>query len=104
MELPVIGTRPSGSLRSALPALLLALTCCGDVEKIPPDVVLIVVDTLRADRLGLYGYERPTSPCIDALAERAIVFEQSGVQHKFEKKNLHLGASQTLLCDFDVVE
>ncbi len=41
-----------------------------------PNVVLVVMDTLRADRLGCYGYERPLSPNIDALAERGAVFER----------------------------
>ena len=39
----------------------------------PPNVILISADTLRADRLGAYGYEaRPTSPRIDALAGTAL--------------------------------
>jgi len=33
-----------------------------------PDILLVSIDTLRADHLGCYGYERPTSPFIDALA------------------------------------
>lgn len=41
----------------------------------PPNVLLILVDTLRADRLGCYGYERPTSPTLDALAERGTRFD-----------------------------
>ncbi|MEE4272861.1 MAG: sulfatase [Thermoanaerobaculales bacterium] len=42
----------------------------------PPNVVLISVDTLRADHMSLYGYPRPTTPEIDRWAdERAIVFE-----------------------------
>jgi arylsulfatase A-like enzyme len=41
-----------------------------------PDVVLVSVDTLRADRLGCYGYARPTSPNIDRLAEGGVVFER----------------------------
>ena len=42
----------------------------------PPNVILISADTLRADRLGVYGYEaRPTSPRIDALADEALLFE-----------------------------
>lgn len=40
-----------------------------------PNVVLIGVDTLRPDHLGCYGYERPTSPSIDVLAEQSIVFD-----------------------------
>ncbi len=37
----------------------------------PPNLLLISVDTLRADHLGAYGYARETSPVIDALAARS---------------------------------
>jgi arylsulfatase A-like enzyme len=37
-------------------------------------VVLVSIDTLRADRLGAYGYARPTSPALDALAAQSQVF------------------------------
>jgi arylsulfatase A-like enzyme len=37
--------------------------------------LVISIDTLRADRLGCYGYERPTSPQIDRLAGEACVFD-----------------------------
>jgi choline-sulfatase len=41
-------------------------------------VVLISIDTLRADRLGTYGYtEKPTSPNIDALAQQSVVFDHA---------------------------
>jgi arylsulfatase len=40
-------------------------------------VVLIVVDTLRADHLSTYGYARPTSPHLDRLAEDALVYENA---------------------------
>ena len=40
-----------------------------------PSIVLITVDTLRADHLGCYGYTRDTSPNIDGLAEDGMVFE-----------------------------
>ncbi|MBN2587459.1 MAG: sulfatase [Candidatus Fermentibacteraceae bacterium] len=49
----------------ALPAIL-ALACGSGHEK--PNVVLILIDTLRADHLGCYGYGRDTSPVIDSLA------------------------------------
>ena len=54
--------------------LLLAMSCGG-----PPtgSVILIVVDTLRADHLGLYGYDRPTSPTLDAWAAEGRVFEHA---------------------------
>jgi arylsulfatase A-like enzyme len=42
-----------------------------------PNVVMIVIDTLRADHLGSYGYSRPTSPNIDALARESCLFENA---------------------------
>lgn len=39
-----------------------------------PDIVLLVLDTQRADRLSCYGYTRRTSPCLDQLAEQAVLF------------------------------
>ena len=42
-----------------------------------PLVILIAVDTLRADRLSCYGYERPTSPALDRLAEDGVLFDQA---------------------------
>lgn len=42
-----------------------------------PNVVLISIDTLRADRLGSYGHSRDTSPNIDRLAEEGILFENA---------------------------
>jgi len=58
-----------------LACALLAATACGGAGNSRPDVVLIVVDTLRADHLGLYGYPRPTSPRLDDLAARGAVFD-----------------------------
>ena len=40
-------------------------------------VLLLTIDTLRADHLGAYGYRRATSPAIDALARRGVVFDQA---------------------------
>jgi arylsulfatase A-like enzyme len=40
-----------------------------------PNVVLITIDTQRADHLGCYGYNRPTSPFIDSLASSGVVFD-----------------------------
>jgi len=44
---------------------------------VPPnlDLLLITIDTLRADHIGVYGYPRPTSPVIDALAAEGTLFE-----------------------------
>lgn len=40
-----------------------------------PDIVLIVLDTVRADHLGMYGYDRQTSPALDAWSKDARVWE-----------------------------
>lgn len=42
-----------------------------------PNIVYVVMDTLRRDRLGLYGYERPTTPRLDAFAREGLVFEDA---------------------------
>ena len=43
-------------------------------KKNQPSLLLITVDTLRADRLPFYGYKRNTAPFLGKLAERGIVF------------------------------
>ena len=40
-----------------------------------PDIVLITLDTTRADHLGAYGYPRATSPAFDRLAAESLLFE-----------------------------
>jgi arylsulfatase A-like enzyme len=40
-------------------------------------VLLVVIDTLRADHLGCYGYHRKTSPRIDAVTEQGVLFERA---------------------------
>jgi arylsulfatase len=42
-----------------------------------PNLLLVTIDTLRADHLGLYGYFRDTSPHIDRFAEDALVFDRA---------------------------
>ncbi|MDA8017378.1 MAG: sulfatase-like hydrolase/transferase [Thermoanaerobaculia bacterium] len=65
--------------RLALPWLVLVWTLhvatSVDTEENPPNVLLIVIDTLRADHLSTYGYERKTSPNIDRLASEGTVYE-----------------------------
>lgn len=38
-------------------------------------MILISIDTLRADRIGAYGYDRPTSPALDAFARTGVLYE-----------------------------
>ncbi|NOZ21174.1 MAG: sulfatase [Planctomycetes bacterium] len=40
------------------------------------NLLFIAIDTLRSDHLACYGYPRPTSPCINAMAESGVLFEQ----------------------------
>jgi len=61
-------------------ALALGLAACGvDDPDLAPrgPIIVIAIDTLRADHLGLYGYERDTSPRLDGLAAEGVVFEHA---------------------------
>jgi arylsulfatase A-like enzyme len=66
-------------------AILVATAIVGDRSPRPrasnppqgPNVVLIVLDTVRADRLGLYGYRRDTTPNLARLAEQGVRFRRA---------------------------
>jgi arylsulfatase A-like enzyme len=60
-----------------VPFALALLLCagCGKPEELPPNIVLISLDTLRATHLGLYGYGRNTSPYLDRLADECVVYD-----------------------------
>lgn len=45
-------------------------------EQVRPNIILISVDTLRADHLGCYGYDRDTSPAMDAFSRDGILFSR----------------------------
>ncbi len=45
-----------------------------------PHIVVYMVDTLRADRMGCYGHERDTTPFVDALAGESALFERAIAQ------------------------
>jgi len=72
------GGRPTGGL-----AELRALPERDDLS-----VMLIVVDTLRADRLSAYGYERPTSPILEELAATGVRFENALAQSTWTKSSM----------------
>jgi arylsulfatase A-like enzyme len=56
----------------------LAIGCqWNEVPTVPPNILVISIDTLRADHLGAYGYGPNTSPVIDQLASRSTVFEEA---------------------------
>jgi len=63
-----------------LAALCAALIGCGGPpgprEGAPRHVILISLDTLRASRCGMFGHLQPTTPFLDSLAERGLLFEK----------------------------
>ncbi|MFQ5791363.1 MAG: sulfatase, partial [Acidobacteriota bacterium] len=60
--------------------LLAAFAGCTPRSAPPVNVLLITIDTLRADRVGCYGYAAPTTPHIDSMAEEGVVFEKAIAQ------------------------
>lgn len=69
---------------------LLASGCGADAR--PPAVILVSIDTLRADHVGTYGYARDTTPFLDRFARDAVVFE-----HAFTPAPWTLVAHMTML-------
>jgi arylsulfatase A-like enzyme len=61
----------------ALGLVALAWSCRRSGDPPRPNLVLVSIDTLRADHLTAYGYERPTSPAISRLADDGVLFEQA---------------------------
>ncbi len=59
-----------------LAAVIFVLGCDGSSRPGRPDLLLITVDTLRADHVGAYGAPAGSSPELDRLAERSVVFER----------------------------
>jgi arylsulfatase A-like enzyme len=75
---PAARSLAAGGVRiGALLLIAALLSCAPGEEAASPNIVLIVVDALRPDHLGCYGYERPTSPFLDGLAARSIVFDNA---------------------------
>jgi len=65
---------------AAIAVAVLAIACAGCEREPawrPPDVVVISLDTLRADHLPTYGYAKPTAPRLDALARESLVFDRA---------------------------
>ncbi len=53
-----------------------------------PDVVVLLIDALRADRLSSDGYRRQTTPAIDGLARDGVLFRQAVAQSTFTKSSV----------------
>ncbi len=73
---------------AVITTLCMPLVCCftlacerpldadAEVSRLP-NIILITLDTTRRDHLGLYGYDRPTSPNLDRLAKDSIVYTKA---------------------------
>jgi arylsulfatase A-like enzyme len=91
-RIPERGRRFSRVLLALLPLSLGACDSRGASDSPPPEasasapapgprsIVLFTIDALRADHLGCYGYPRATTPRIDELAQRGLIFEQAVAQ------------------------
>ncbi|MEN8181681.1 MAG: sulfatase [Myxococcota bacterium] len=80
-------------MRPGIGALLLASLCglgsgCRSDPPRRPNLVLVVVDTLRSDHLGTYGYSRATSPHLDRLAATGTVFENARAPSSWTKPSV----------------
>lgn len=76
---------PRPLLPAALGAALLSVAGCGKPEKKfdRPNVLLITLDTVRADHLSCYGYSRETTPNLDRLAAESVRFANAYSQSSF---------------------
>jgi arylsulfatase A-like enzyme len=57
-------------------------------ERDDTSLLFIVIDTLRADRVGAYGYKRPTTPSIDSIAANGVRFERVEAQSTWTKASM----------------
>ncbi len=76
---------------------LLACGTAGGPGSAPDvNIILISIDTLRADHLGCYGYPRPTSPAIDTFRGDAVLFEKA-IAHAPSTLHSHASILSSLL-------
>jgi arylsulfatase A-like enzyme len=87
------------SARLTVPAVAIPPARPLGTEAARPNVVLYVVDTLRADYLGAYGHAAPTSPRLDGFARQAVLFEDAWAQASWTRSavasvltGLHVGS------------
>lgn len=86
---PVNRTENAGSRADALPAPpAVAGTQAGIGREPGVNLIIYLVDTLRADRLGVYGGERGLTPRLDAFAEGALVFENAIASSSWTKPSV----------------
>ncbi len=94
----MVSRHPGARVLAGVLLAALALGCGRVVEGPPFDVLIYVLDACRPDRMGAYGYPRPTTPAIDALASdsEAVVYTRHYVASNWTKPataSLFTGAS-----------
>ena len=75
-------SRPStlGTGWRALTLLLVAATLVAAQSPPPPNVLLVTIDTVRADHIGAYGYTKGSTPTLDRLAREGVRFADATSQ------------------------
>ena len=66
------------------------------------NVVMFLIDTLRADRVGCYGYDKPTSPALDALAAEGVKFTRAQASAPWTCPSIPSIFTSTFLCEHGV--
>jgi len=84
LRAPTVRSPQNGSVGD--PVELVAPEADADFRR--PNILLYVIDTLRADHLGIYGYPRPVSPQIDAFAAEATVFDDAVAQSSWTRASM----------------
>lgn len=82
---PRTATGSSGTMKTVrlIPAILLVIASfigCTDSPAEPPNIVLVVIDTLRADHCSAYGYFRKTTPRLEQLAAHGTLYSNAWSQ------------------------
>ncbi|RMF83665.1 MAG: hypothetical protein D6744_04275, partial [Planctomycetota bacterium] len=66
------------------------------------NVVMFLIDTLRADRVGCYGYDKPTSPAMDALAAEGVLFTRAQAPAPWTCPSIPSIFTSTFLCEHGI--
>ena len=76
--------RPCGAVGLAVLACALLAGCEADAPRSTdvageagPNIILVTIESHRADHVGCYGYDRVTTPSLDSLARDGVVFENA---------------------------
>ena len=77
--------RSRGLIAAGVTVLLTSFACGWLPHGEPVDIVFVTWDSTRADHLSAYGYPRPTTPALEALAGDAVRFETAIAQHNWTK-------------------